>query len=144
MNGFMTYFGMGAVDEHDKPVERTKREYPYTYSGFVQERVHPNEKANGTVYSDRLRQWDYEKCRRLQKKHFGKETDYWNNISAATIEKFLRDYWDNDKIEVVLVMEYCNISSGYPLWRVDYFNPESERKDEESKETTWKNVSTSE
>ena len=126
MDSFCAYFGVGAVDEFDRPVKRTKRSHPYSYDGFVQERVHPNEKANGTVYSDRLTQWDYAKCRRLQKKHFGKETDYWNNIPASKIEAFLREYWDLDELVVVLVMEYCNMSSGYPLWRVDYYNPERE------------------
>lgn len=120
--GYEVFF-CAAVDENDKPVERTKADWPYSYSGFVQERVHPNEKANNTVYSDRLRQWDHEKCRRLQRKHFGKETDYWNNVPASKIQDFLREYWDSPELEVVLVMEYCNVSSGYPLWRVDYYTP---------------------
>lgn len=116
------------VDEIDNPVKRTKWEYPYGYDGFVQERVHPNEKANGSVYTDRLLQWDYDKTRRMLKKHF-KDTgidiggDYWDKRTAKQIEGVLREWLDAPLLEVVLVMNYCNVSNGYPTWRIDYYNP---------------------
>lgn len=119
----------GRVDEHGNPVKRTKEEYPYSYDGFVQERVHPNSKSTGTVYTDRLLQWDYTKTRKLLKKHFesisDKGGDYWSGRSAESIQKFLRDWFADETIVVTLVMEYCNVSNGYPTWRIDYFHENS-------------------
>jgi hypothetical protein len=109
------------VDEHGKPVRRTKQTHPYTYDGFVQERVHLNKKATGTVYTDRLLQWDYQLTRELIAKHFNDGGgDWWNNRSAAQIQEFLRERLEKPNLEVVLVMEYCNQSTGYPVWRIDY------------------------
>lgn len=114
------------VDEFDRPVKRSKQEYRYSYDGFVQERVHPNEKANGTIYTDRLsRDMDHKKYRNLQEKHFGKSGDWWGSYSAKLIEGFLREALKLPKLEVVFVMEYCNMSSGYPLWRIDYNDGEN-------------------
>lgn len=123
-DGGFTTWGL-AVDEFGNPVSRGKHDHPYTYSGFVQERVHPNEVADGTVYTDRLLQWDYKLTRKLLTKYFDNGTtdkggDWWNNRSASRIQEFLRERFDNPKLTVVLVMEYCNVSNGYPLWRIDY------------------------
>ena len=110
-----------AIDEFGNPVERTKREYPYSYSGFVQERCHPNEKANNTIYTDRLMsQIGYEKYKELQRKFFNSTNGNFSFYSASDIEKFLREALNKKDLIVVLVMEYCNLSNGYPLWRIDY------------------------
>lgn len=113
-------FYVGDVDEFDKPVERTKQQYPYSYSGFVQWRGGKNEEADGTIYSDRLLQWDYKKHNDLCKKHFGNQRQYWTQREPKKIESFLRDWTKNDKLKLILVMEYCNASNGYPLWRFDF------------------------
>lgn len=119
------HMSMDYVDEFDLPVKRTKSTHPYNYDGFVQERVHPNELSQHTVWSDRLLQWDYDKTRKLIFKHF-KATgidvggDYYSSRTAEQIQGFLRDWYKNDKLEVTLVMDYCNQSNGYPLWRIDY------------------------
>lgn len=114
------------IDEHGNPVKRTKNTHPYNYDGFVQERCGKNEEANGTVWTDRLLQWDYELTRRLMKKHFESQNDkggdWWNGRSAKSIEDFLRERLDNPTLRVILVMEYCNVSNGYPTWRIDYFS----------------------
>ena len=70
MYGYLTM--IGNVDEHGNSVIRTKREYPYSYDGFVTWRGGDNKEANDTIYSDRLLQWDYEKQNRLSEKYFGK------------------------------------------------------------------------
>ena len=113
------------MDEFGNAVTKTKVTHPYSYDGFVQERVHANEKATATVYTDRLLQWDFKKTRAMLKKHFwngttGSDGDWWNNRSAAKIQEFLRERLGMPNLEVVLVMEYCNVSNGYPLWRIDY------------------------
>lgn len=114
----VTYYG-GAEDEHGNPVERTKSEYPYSYDGFVTWRGGENEEVTGTVYSDRLLQWNYQKTRDLMKKHFGTDGDYYFDRKPQQIEAFLSEYMEK-KIKLIFIMEYCNVSSGYPLWRFDY------------------------
>lgn len=112
------------VDEFDKPVKRTKQSHPYSYDGFVQWRGGKNEEANGTIYSDRLLQWDFDKHDELCMKHFGNEHQHWDRRDPKKIQAFLRDWTDNQKLKLIFVMEYCNQSSGYPVWRFDYFQPE--------------------
>ena len=115
----------GFVDEHGQPVRRTKYTHPYSYDGFVQERCGPNSEVTGTVYTDRLLQWDYVLTRKLLVKHF-KDTgideggDYWGCRSAEAIQGFLRERLNMPTLRVILVMEYCNLSSGFPVWRIDY------------------------
>ena len=78
------------------------------------------EKPNGTVYSDRMLQWDYKKHDDLCQKHFGDKSQYWSGRSPEKIQAFLRDYM-NDQNVLLCRIEYCvNASSGYPIWRFDY------------------------
>lgn len=109
-----------AVDEFDKPVVRTKQSHPYSYDGFVTYRNGKNEEATGTIYSDRLLQWDYAKARNLMMKHFSESGDYWDSRSPEKIQSFLQDWTDERNLKLILVMEYCNVSNGYPVWRFDY------------------------
>lgn len=131
VNGVMDIFayGYGAFrDEHGNVVRRTKYSHPYSYDGFVQERCGENSEANSTVYTDRLLQWDYKLTRQLIQKHFADTGidvggDYWGARSAKAIEGFLRERLGHPELRVILVMEYCNVSSGYPVWRIDYHIP---------------------
>ena len=115
------------VDEFGEPVKRTKHTHPYNYDGFVQERgckVNP-EMTQSTVWTDRLLEWDYKLTRDLIKKHFADTGidvggDWWDCRSASSIQEFLRERLERPTLEVNLVMEYCNQSSGYPVWRIDY------------------------
>ena len=111
---------LGPIDEHGNVVARTKQSHPYTYDGFVQHRFGENSEANGTIYSDRLLQWDWEKHNKLCQKHFGNEGQYWDRREPEKIEAFLRDWCENQELKLILVMEYCNVSNGYPCWRFDY------------------------
>lgn len=115
--GHRTYYG--PVDEHGNPVRRTKQSHPYSYDGFVlwkSDEYSPRSPA-GTIYSDRLYEWDYEKAIALGEKHKVKR---WDNTPAKQIEAFLRDWNDDPGLRLVLVMEYCNQASGYPCWRFDF------------------------
>lgn len=76
--------------------------------------------ANGTVYSDRLLQWDHEKHDSLCKKHFNNTGQYWTNREPRLIEAFLRDYLADQDIILCKVEELKNMSTGYPVWRFDY------------------------
>lgn len=112
-------YGVEYLDEHGQAVERTKQEYPYSYDGFVVWRGGKNEEATSTIYSDRLQQWDAEKTDRLKKKHLGNTRDNWSDVSPEVIRNFLREYLDKPQLKLILVMEYCHMASGYPLWRFD-------------------------
>lgn len=108
------------VDEYGNPVEKTKWEYPYSYDGFVTYRNGDNAEVSHTVYSDRLLQQDHDKTRKLMKKHFGNQGDYYSERSPEAIEKFLTEWFNDERpLKLILVMEYCNVSSGYPVWRFD-------------------------
>lgn len=109
----------GYIDEHGNPITKTKHTHPYSYDGFVQWRGGSNDEANGTVYSDRMSQWDYEKNDALKKKHFGNVSDYFSGRQPKDIEAYLSDYFGKP-VKLILVMEYCNVSNGYPVWRFDY------------------------
>lgn len=114
------YFTISLVDEFDNPIEKTPQSHPYSYDGFVTYRNGQNKDASGTIYSDRLLQWDYERTRLLMKKHFGNTGDYYDNRSPEQIESFLKEWTGEKNLKLILVMQYCNKSSGYPLWRFDY------------------------
>ncbi len=108
------------VDEHGQPVARTPITHPYCYDGFVVWRSDKKAKCTGTIYSDRLLQWDFDKHDRLCQKHFGNRGQYWRDRAPKLIEAFLRDWTGNPNLRLILVMEYCNQASGYPCWRFDY------------------------
>lgn len=110
------------IDEHGKPVTRTKATHPYSYDGFVTWRGGDNAEATSGAYSDRLMQFDRPKLIALSKKHFGDESDYWYSREPQAIEAFLRDWFENPLLKLILVMECCNQATGYPLWRFDFCN----------------------
>lgn len=106
------------VDEFDNAIERTPHTHPYNYDGFVLYRSGQNKEATATYYSDRLNQWDHEKTDRLCKKHFEPGSGAWPKQSPEKIEAFLSE-WVEKPVKVILIMEYCNQASGYPVWRID-------------------------
>lgn len=110
------------VDLDGNPVERTKHTHPYSYDAFVVWDNRQNVTPNSSCYSDRLLQWDYDKTRELSKKHFGEAGDYWSNRAPKKIEAFLSEYFGK-KIRLAVIMEGCNVASGYPYW-LFYYNSE--------------------
>lgn len=121
------FVDMGAVDEYDNPVKRTRSEYPYSYDGYVEWRGGHNSEITDTVYSDRLYQWDWEKYNRCRNEVYGNAGQYFDGYQEHDkIEKLLQLYMNEPKLKLILVMQYCNMSSGYPLWRFDYNIPKTE------------------
>jgi len=108
------------VDEYGHQVKRTKIAHPYNYDGFVLWRCDRVGNNGSTIYSDRLLQWDFDKHDELCMKHFGNKRQWWNDRDHDKIEAFLRDWIDNQNLHLFLIMEYCNQSTGYPVWRFDY------------------------
>ena len=114
----------GIPDQYQKflpeNLSKTKSAYPYTYDPFL---IFFNEKATqeptGSIYTDRLLQWDYAKHNLLCRKHFGNEGQYWHDRDPKKIEAFLCD-WTGKKVVLIANIQYVNLSSGYPVWRLDY------------------------
>lgn len=100
---------------------RDRFSYPYSYDPFMVW-LNPNadkQKADNTIYTDRLLMWDYDKHNLLCKKHFGNEGQQWENRDPKKIEAFLCD-WTGKKVTLIANIQYVNVSSGYPLWRLDF------------------------
>ena len=118
------HFPAGPVDEHGTPVKRSKRDFPYSYDGFVLWRTTVENKGTA-MWSDRLWQEDHQKTDRLWEKHCPGVG--WGDVSAGALTAFLREWTGKEGLEVVLLMQYCNLASGYPVWRVDVVkdNPEN-------------------
>lgn len=123
-----TFPNMGGYDDNGKPVERTKSEYPYSYDGIVTYRD-CDLTAKHTVYHDRLKQWDSDKYERSRMEAAstsqGELAGYFND--PKVVEEMLQLYYEDDTIRLVMIMEYCNQSSGYPCWRFDYTSNEGEK-----------------
>lgn len=97
---------------------RTKQTNPYSYDPIlVWKDFQTEEKANATIYHDRLYMWDNgtNKTDDLMKKH---DMNGWTD--SAKTEVFLRDYTNNQNLKLIRIVEYCHMSSGYPIWRMDY------------------------
>jgi hypothetical protein len=110
-------------DEHGNLNKRTPTTHPYDYEGFVvAETDDPDLYANNTVYTDRLMARESEKYTRLRKKHVGDSGCSWHLVPLDKIEAFLKE-WLGD-LTLVRVMEYCSPATGYPTWRLDYYQEE--------------------
>lgn len=102
------------VDEDGNPIARTPLTHPYSYDAYVI--WGKKDKKANAVYSDRLYEWDYKKYDRLCEKHWGNQAQYWDERDADKVQAFLRDYNDNPKLILTMIMKCCNVSSGYPIW----------------------------
>ena len=75
----------------------------------------PNLKADDTVYSDRLFQWEPDKFNELCKKYWGNTRQGFHGRKADEIEKFLCDYFGKTII-ITQIITGLNKSNGYPYW----------------------------
>jgi hypothetical protein len=100
------------------PNVRTKFSHPYNYDPFTM--WSGKDTPDGSVYTDRLYQWDPKKHDDLCTKHFGNCGQYWDYRSVDKIQDFLRDYLDAPELKLCEVQEHCNQATGYPLWFFSY------------------------
>ena len=102
-------------------LSNTKDSHPYTYDPFL---IFFNEKAKqepeSSIYTDRLLEWDWAKHNELCQKHFGNQGQYWNDRDPKKIEAFLCD-WIGKKVTLIANIQYVNLSSGFPVWRLDFY-----------------------
>lgn len=121
-SGELTYCDGGTPSKFWNPNHgkfRSKHSHPYSYDPIL---IWGDEHAesSGSVYTDRLLQWDFDKHDELCKKHFGNKGQYWNDRDPKLIEAFMRDWTDNQNLTLVFVTEFCNQSNGYPCWLLGY------------------------
>ncbi len=108
------------LHRHDPPWN--KWDHPYSYDPFTAWGG-PDKAANGSDWSDRLFQFDYEKTSRIGKEVFDGAGDmrwFGAGMSGEKAERFLRLWHDDPSIVLTRVIEYCNVSNGYPTWCLVY------------------------
>ena len=93
----------------------SKFERQYDYSPIIIFGDDTGEETE-TVYSDRMLQWDYKKTDKLLMKHFGKRSQHFNDKDPALVEKFLQERFDYPNLKLLMIVEWCNVSNGYPYW----------------------------
>jgi hypothetical protein len=108
----------GPVDLEGRPVAKTKTSNPHDYDGHVIWRGGRNDSINGCDYTDRLQQWDADKFSRCCKAHM--DGVRWDNAPPEQVQAFLRDYHVDPGLRLIAIMEWCNQSSGYPVWSLHY------------------------
>ena len=102
---------------------RTKATYPYAYDPII---LYVNEKAaSASAYTDRMISWDREKWEECC--HLLKSNSLYRG-DKKPVEAFLRAYYEDPKLELVAIIEYCNWSTGSPTWRLD-FNPGTKKEE---------------
>lgn len=115
-----------SVDDRGDQAVRTKHSHPYSYDPITLY-INSVVKPTGTIYTDRLLQWDRSKHDSLCEKHFGDSGQLWDARRPEKIEAFLRDWCEDQGLQLCAVIEYCNAASGYPTWRLDYYQEQSDR-----------------
>lgn len=74
-----------------------------------------------SVYSDRLLGWNYEKFNECCQKVWGDAGQaFYSDRKPKEVEKFLRFYTDDETLTLCRIIQYENMSNGYPYWRFDY------------------------
>lgn len=121
---FTTYFNNSCaspagISPDGGKIQRTKGEYPYSYSDFllwVKDFKYIKNPECSVVCSDRLYKWDSKKYNKCCREVWGNEGQYFDCREAEDIEKFLRLYNDDPDLELRKIAEGCNVSNGYPYW----------------------------
>jgi len=114
MNGIIFYEDSMYNDWDGNEVERKRHDWPYSYDAYVI--FKKRQEYQHTSYSDRLFQQDHVKYNKLTQKHFNNNSQYWNDKTPEQIEAFLRDFFNKPDLELIGIMEGCNVSNGYPYW----------------------------
>ncbi len=124
------------VNDPDSDLERSRPprgkfddRYRYAYDPFTIW-GRKDRRCNATDYTDRLQQQDYQKFSRIFYRLNSPDSNgtYPNMFSDRAcrgdlVQKLLQEYYDNPGIILLRVIEYCNWSTGYNTFRLDYFIP---------------------
>lgn len=110
------------VDQYGNPVNRNRHEWPYSYDAYVTYQKSGYTYESGTQqglhieYHDRMMQWNWEKFHQSMMTVCGKRQQTFKNLSTNQIKEFLELYNDVKEVDLLIVMEGCNVSNGYPYW----------------------------
>lgn len=118
-------FNIGApfIGLDGKQVSKNKYEYPYSYdchvtwqtTGFGYGHNFRNEELYFD-YSDRLLQYDHNKFNSCSREVWSNEQQIFRHRFPNEIEKFLQLYFSETDLELVVIGEGANVSTGYPYW----------------------------
>lgn len=124
--------GQFYLNENYQPVQRTPLSHGYSYDGYVAwentEIEKYRQKINGSDYHDRMQEWDYEKYMLCYRKAELAGSRRMVDQPELT-EHFLQLYYDDPDIVLIRLMDYCNVSNGYPTYRFDYFSPKAAERE---------------
>lgn len=119
-NGKTVGYSIGRVNHRGEVVTKTKETNPYNYDGFLIWNVSPCAEATGSVWTDRLFQWDYQLTTDLIKKHFNTGSQYFDKYGPEELQAFLRERLEKPNLVIVFLQEECNQATGYPVWLIGY------------------------
>ena len=101
---------------HGQPIEKTQRDYPYSYDAYCVYKSDNWSPMDDVCYSDRLMQWDYDKFTDCMKEVWGERAgQYFDNKEPEDIQKFLRWYYSRNVVLTGIEKGY-NVGNGYPYW----------------------------
>ena len=115
------------LPRHNPPRSKYDRNYSYSYDPFT---IWGGQSSscNGSDWVDHMVSRDRKKYEALIEKIFvdaeGKrEGVFVQGCNGQKIQQFYREFTGNHEIVLTRVVEFCNISNGYPTWRIDYHIP---------------------
>ncbi len=95
---------------------RNKFTHPYNYDAFYLIGTPVDISRAQACYSDRYRLWDVSKFKRAME---ATGDARWDRMTLEQLDAFVKVYHGKSYMAVGLV-EWCNQSSGYPVWSVHY------------------------
>lgn len=112
------------LNRHGEPIERNPRTHPYNYEDYViwgaLKITEDSRELADSAYTDRLYMTNPDKHDKLTKKHFGDVSQGWDQRKPEAIEAFLREYMNLVGLELTMIEQGCNQSTGHPLWRLSF------------------------
>ena len=100
---------------------KDKLHHPYDFSPIIlfgrEDEVKKSDR--NCVYDDRMFQWDSKKYDKALESASDKNgMMHWNNKKA--VQKLMDEYYGKGTHRVYMVVEWCNVSNGYPYHSVHY------------------------
>ena len=100
-----------------KPVEKTPITHPYSYDAFCEYKTDDYQKTTDACFSDRMRQWDYDKFKKCVASVWPSNPDRqsFHGVLPEDVEKFLNLYFERETKLTAITQEYHK-GHGYPIW----------------------------
>ncbi|MEK2647377.1 hypothetical protein [Bdellovibrio sp. BCCA] len=118
---FMEFFDIDKDLVRSNP-PRTKQEFPYSFDPFTIWGG-PSPKCNATDWTDCLHSFDSQKYSSAGKEVFGDGRWFGEGLNGKKVQQFLNAYYGRNDLILTRVIEYCNMSTQYITYRIDYHDP---------------------